>query len=72
MLLHLEANYQGLTFNKKGKLYMVNELNHMWVRDVFTKSFLTLVKQIGKEETQSDVLVIHCKWIPVPVGESSN
>jgi hypothetical protein len=51
---------------------MVNELNHMWVHDVFAKPFLTLVKKIGKEETQSDVLVKHRKWIPVPVGESSN
>jgi hypothetical protein len=32
--MHVSAYYQGLTFNKKGKLYMVNELNHMWVRDV--------------------------------------
>jgi hypothetical protein len=70
--MHVSAYYQSLTFNKKGKLYMVNELNHMWVRDVFAKPFLTLVKKIGKEETQSDVLVIHRKWIPVPVGESSN
>jgi hypothetical protein len=64
--------HRGLTFDKKGKLYMVNELNHMWVRDVFAEPFLTLVKNIGKEETQSDVLVIHRKWIPVLVGESSN
>jgi hypothetical protein len=70
--MHVSAYYQGLTFNKKGKSYMVNKLNHMWVRDVFTQPFLTLVKNIGKEETQSDVLVIHRKWIPVPVGESSN
>jgi hypothetical protein len=70
--MRVSAYYQGLTFNKKGKLYMVNELNHMWVRDVFAESFLTLVKKIGKEETQSDGLVIHRKWIPVPVGESSN
>jgi hypothetical protein len=70
--MHVSAYYQGLTFDKKGKLYMVNELNHMWVRDVFAKPFLTLVKKIGKEEIQSDVLVIHRKWIPVPVGESSN
>jgi hypothetical protein len=70
--MHVSAYYQGLTFDKKGKSYMVNELNHMWVRDVFAKAFLTLVKNIGKEETQSDVLVIHRKWIPVPVGESSN
>jgi hypothetical protein len=70
--MHVSAYYQGLTFDKKGKSYMVNELNHMWVRDVFAEPFLTLVQNIGKEETQSDVLVIHRKWIPVPVGESSN
>jgi hypothetical protein len=70
--MHVSAYYQGLTFDKKGKSYMVNELNHMWVRDVFVEPFFTLVKKIGKEETQSDVLVIHRKWIPVPVGESSN
>jgi hypothetical protein len=44
----------------------------MWVRGVFAEPFLTLVKKFGKEETQSDVLVIHRKWISVPVGESSN
>jgi hypothetical protein len=70
--MHVLAYYQGLTFDKKGKSYMVNELTHMWVRDVFAEPFLTLVENIGKEETQSDVLVIHRKWIPVPVGESSN
>jgi hypothetical protein len=70
--MHVSAYYQGLTFGKKGKLYMVNELNHMWVRDVFAESFLTLVKNVGKEETQSDVLVVHRKWIPFPVSESSN
>jgi hypothetical protein len=43
--MHVLAYYQGLTFNMKGKLYMVNELNHMWVCDVFAeKLFLTLVK----------------------------
>jgi hypothetical protein len=51
---------------------MVNQLNHMWFRDVFAEPFLTLVKNIGKEETQSDVLVIHRKWLPVPVGKNSN
>jgi hypothetical protein len=70
--MHVSAYYQGLTFDKKGKLYMVNELNHMWVRDVLAEPFLTLVKNIGKEETQSDVLVIHRKWITIPVGGSSN
>jgi hypothetical protein len=70
--MHVSAYYQGLTFDKKEKLYIVNEWNHMWVRHVFAEPFLTLVKNIGKEETQSDVLVLHRKWIPVPVGESSN
>jgi hypothetical protein len=70
--MHISDYYQGLMFDMKGKSYMVNEFNHMWVRGVFAESFLTLVKTIGKEETQSDVLVIHRKWIPVPVGESSN
>jgi hypothetical protein len=27
--MHISAYYQGLTFDTKGKLYMVNELNHM-------------------------------------------
>jgi hypothetical protein len=57
--MHVLAYYQGLTFNKKGKSYMVNGLDHMWVHEVFTKQFLNLVRKIGKEETQSDVLVIH-------------
>jgi hypothetical protein len=70
--VHISAYYQGLTFDKKGKQYMVDKLNYIWVRDVFAEPFLTLVKQIGKEETQSDVLVIHHNWIPGPVGESSN
>jgi hypothetical protein len=34
--MHALAYYQGLKFDKKGKSYMVNELNHMWVRDIFT------------------------------------
>jgi hypothetical protein len=50
---------------------MVNELNHMCVWYCFEEPFLTLVKQIGKKETQSYVLVIHRKWIPVPIGDSS-
>jgi hypothetical protein len=55
--------------DKKGKQYMVDKLNHMWVRDVFAEAFLTLVKTIVKEETHGKVLVIHRKWIPVPIGE---
>jgi hypothetical protein len=47
--MHLSAYYQGLTFDKKGKLYMVNELNHMWVRDVFAEPFLTLVKILERK-----------------------
>jgi hypothetical protein len=31
-----------------------------------------LVKNIGKEETQKDVLLKHRKWIPVPIGDSYN
>jgi hypothetical protein len=30
--MHVSAYYQGLTFDKKGKSYMVNELNHMSVQ----------------------------------------
>jgi hypothetical protein len=45
--MHVPAYYQGLTFDKKGKSYMVNEFHHMWVRDVFAEPFLTLVKKIG-------------------------
>jgi hypothetical protein len=70
--MHILAYYQGLTFNKKEKLYMVDKMNHMWVSDVFQEPFLTLVKIGGKEETQSKVLVMHRKWIPIPVGESIN
>jgi hypothetical protein len=70
--MHVSAYYQGLTFDKKGKSYMVNELNHMWFCDVFAEPFLTLVKKVGKEETQNDVLVVHRKWIPVHVGESTS
>jgi hypothetical protein len=32
--MHVSAYYQGLTLHKKGKSYMVNELNHMWVRTI--------------------------------------
>ncbi len=70
--MHVSAYYQGLTFDKKGKQHMVDELNHMWVRDVFAEPFLTLVKKIGKEETQGDVSVLHHKRIPVPVGARSD
>jgi hypothetical protein len=69
--MHLSAYYQGLTFNKKGKQHMVDMLNHMWIPDIFAEPFLTLVKTIGKEETCTDVLVMHRKWIPVPIGDSS-
>jgi hypothetical protein len=41
--MHVSAYYQGLTFDKKGESYMVNELKHMWVCDVFAEPFLTLV-----------------------------
>jgi hypothetical protein len=37
---HVSANYQGLTFDKKGNSYMVNELNHMCVRGVSSNDFL--------------------------------
>jgi hypothetical protein len=47
--MHVSAYYQGLTFDKKGKSYMVNELNHMWVRDVFAEPFLTLVKILERK-----------------------
>jgi hypothetical protein len=47
--MHVSAYYQGLTFNMKGKLYMVNELNHIWVCDVFAKPFLTLVEKLEKK-----------------------
>jgi hypothetical protein len=70
--MHVSAYYQGLMFNKKVKSYMINKWNQMWVRDAFAEPFLTLVKKIEKEEFQSNVLVTHRKWIPVPVGESSN
>jgi hypothetical protein len=33
--MHVSAYYQDLTFNKKGNQYMVDKLNHMWVRDHF-------------------------------------
>jgi hypothetical protein len=36
--IHVSAYYQGLTFDKKGKLYMVNELNHMWVQGRFRRT----------------------------------
>ena len=31
--MHLSAYYQGLAINEKGKSYMVDKLNPMWVRD---------------------------------------
>jgi hypothetical protein len=49
--MHVSAYYQDLMFDKKEKSDMVNKLKHMWVRDVFAEPFLTLVKQIRKEET---------------------
>ncbi len=69
--MHLSAYYQGLTY-KKGTQHMVDELNIIWVRDCFEEPFLTLVKNIGKEETQKDVELKHRKWIPVPIGDSYN
>jgi hypothetical protein len=47
--MHVTAYYQGLTFDKKEKLCMINELNHMWVRDVFAEPFLTLVKILERK-----------------------
>ena len=38
----------------------------------FWRTFSYFGKKNGKEETQSNVLVVHRKWIPVPVSESSN
>jgi hypothetical protein len=69
--MHVSTYYQGLRFDKKGKQHMVDELNHMWVRDIFAEPCLTLVKKSDKEETHSDVLVMHHKCIPVPIGDSS-
>jgi hypothetical protein len=34
--------------------------------------FLPWSKKNCKEETHSDVLVMHCKWIPIPISDSSN
>jgi hypothetical protein len=47
--MHVSAYYQGLTFDKQGKLYMVNKLSHMWVRDLFAEPFLTLVKKLERK-----------------------
>jgi hypothetical protein len=47
--MHVLAYYQGLTFDKKGKSYMVNQLNYMWVRDIFAEPFLTLVKKLERK-----------------------
>jgi hypothetical protein len=47
--MQVSAYYQGSTFDMKGKLYMVNKLNHMWVRDVFAEPFLTLVKKLERK-----------------------
>ncbi len=71
--MHLSAFYQGLTYDEaKGKSYMVDKLNIMWVRDCFEEAFVTLVKNIGREETRSEVALNKRKWIPVPVGDSSS
>jgi hypothetical protein len=60
--MHVWAYCQGLTFDKKGKLYMVNELNHMWVRDVFAESFLTLVNKLERKRLK--VMF----WLYIPSG----
>jgi hypothetical protein len=70
--MHVSAYYQGLAYNKEGKGYLVDKLNPMWVGDCFEEPFITLVKDIGDEETQSVVLLIHRKRIPVYIGDSSN
>jgi hypothetical protein len=49
---------------------MVDNLNIMWVRDCFEEAFVTLVKNIGREEARSEVALNKRKWIPVPVGDS--
>ena len=70
--MHLSAYYQGLWIDKKGNSHIVDELNHMWVRDVFAEPFVALVKKIGKEETETNVLLNHRKWFPVPLGDSNS
>jgi hypothetical protein len=46
--MHVSAYFQGLTIDTKGKQYMVNKLNHMWVRDVFAEAFLYLGEENWK------------------------
>ena len=70
--MHLSAYYQGLWIDKKGKSHIIDELNHMWVHDVFAEPFVALVKKIGKEETGSNVLLNPRKWFPVPLGDSNS
>jgi hypothetical protein len=70
--MNVLAYYQGLAYNKVGTSYLVDHLNPMWVRDCFEEPFVTLVKKIGNEETKSEVVLAKRKWIPVPIGNTSN
>jgi hypothetical protein len=48
----------------------VDQLNHIWVRDCFEENFVTLVKDIGKEETSGGIPLNNHKWVPVPIGDA--
>jgi hypothetical protein len=53
--MHLSAYYQGLAIKKKGDSILVDQLNHLWVCNCFAAKFVTLVMDIGKEETSGDI-----------------
>jgi hypothetical protein len=44
----------------------------MWVRDCFDKRFVTFVKEVGIDKTNCGIVLKNWKWIPVPIGDSSN
>ncbi len=68
--MQVSAYYQGLVMKKKGESRLVDQLNHLWVRDCFAEEFVTLVMDIGKEETSNDIPLKNRKWVPVPIGDT--
>jgi hypothetical protein len=68
--MHVSPYFQGLSKKRKGESTLVDQINHLWVRDCFAAQFVTLVMDIGKEETRGDIQLKNRKWIPVPIGDA--
>jgi hypothetical protein len=70
---HIIHYYQGLAYKKDkgGESFLSDKLNYLWVRDCFDERFVSLVKEVGIDETKRGILLKNRKWIPVPIGDSS-